>query len=96
MSVELYNQRKIVERELKIEDVVDLEYSKSLLEPHSSLEGELRELIWKLLTKIAPNDPLFLYWYDKELFYKTFKDWEPSYQDWVINCILENNENNTS
>jgi len=96
MSVELYNQRKIVERELKIEDVVDTEYSKSLLVPHSSLEGELRELIWKLLTKIAPNDPLFLFWYDKEMFYKTYRDWDPSYQDWVINCILENNKKHTS
>lgn len=96
MSVELYNQRKIVERELNMEDVVDLEYSKSLLEPHSSLEGELRELIWKLLTKIAPIDPLHLYWYDKEQFYKTYSDWDPSYKEWVINCILDNNEKHTS
>jgi len=92
MSVELYNQRKIVERDLNIEDVVDLQYIKSLLEPHSSIEEELRALIWKLLTKIAPNDPLHLYWYDKERFYKAYRNWEPSYKEWVINCILENNE----
>ncbi|MBT8255869.1 MAG: hypothetical protein KJO23_04940 [Bacteroidia bacterium] len=93
MSVELYNQRKIVERDLKIEQVVDLEFSKSLLEPHSSLEDELRDLVWKLLIKIAPSDPLHLYWYDKEQFYRTYEDWNPSYQEWVINCILDNNKN---
>ena len=92
MSVELYNQRKIVERELKIEDVVDLEYTKALLEPHSSLEGEHRDLIWKLLTKIVPKDPLHLYWYDKGAFYKTFSQWSDGYKDWVIDCILENNK----
>ncbi|MEL6811394.1 MAG: DUF6638 family protein [Bacteroidota bacterium] len=93
MSVELYNQRKIVERDLNMEEVVDIQYTKALLEPHSSLEDELRELIWTLLTKVAPKDPLHLYWYDKEQFYRIYTDWEPSYREWVINCILENNEN---
>lgn len=92
MSVEIYNQRKIVERDLNMEDVVDLQYTKSLLEPHSLLEEEPRELVWQLLTKIAPTDPLHLYWYDKEQFYKAYATWRPSYREWVINCILENNE----
>ena len=92
MSVEIYNQRKIVERDLNIEEVVDLQYTKSLLEPHSSLEEEPRELVWQLLTKIAPTDPLHLYWYDKEQFYEAYAAWKPSYREWVINCILENNE----
>lgn len=92
MSVEIYNQRKIVERDLNIEDVVDIQYTKSLLEPHSELEEEPRELVWQLLTKIAPTDPLHLYWYDKEQFYKAYATWKPSYREWVINCILKNNE----
>jgi len=92
MSVELYNQRKIVERDLNMEEVVDLHYIKSLLEPFPKLEEEPKELIWLLLTKIAPTDPLHLYWYDKEQFYKAYKDWKQSYKEWVINCILENNE----
>jgi len=96
MSVELYNQRKIVERDLNIEDVVDLKYTKSLLEPHSSLEEEPRELVWQLLTKISPIDPLHLYWYDKEQFYEAYANWRPSYREWVINCILENNEIHSS
>ena len=92
MSVELYNQRKIVERDLKMDEVVDLEYTKALLEPHSSLEEEEEELIWKLLTKIIPLDPLHLYWYDKENFYNTYPTWKDSYKDWVIQCILEENK----
>lgn len=96
MSVELYNQRKIVERELKMDDVVDITYTKALMEPHANLEEETRELVWKLLTKICPTDPLHMYWYDKEQFYKAYDTWEPSYQEWVISCILENNENYSS
>ena len=96
MSVELYNQRKIVERDLNIEDVVDLQYTKALLEPNPTLDEEFKELIWQLLTKIAPLDPLHLYWYDKEQFYVEYATWEPSYREWVINCILKNNENTLS
>ncbi|GAB5401329.1 MAG: hypothetical protein Aureis2KO_29140 [Aureisphaera sp.] len=92
MSVELYNQRKIVERDLKIDEVVDLQYTKALLEPHSSLEEEQEELVWMLLTKIIPLDPLHLYWYDKETFYETFPTWKDSYKDWVIQCILDENK----
>ncbi len=96
LSVERYNQRKIVERDLKMDNVVAMEYTKALLEPHANLEGEVRELIWKLLTKMIPKDPLHLYWYSKEQFYEAFKTWPESYQDWVIDCILENNKTHTS
>ena len=91
MSVELYNQRKIVERDLKMEDVVDIQYTKALLEPHSSLEEEQSALIWKLLTKIIPVDPLHLYWYDKERFYKTYPTWKDTYKDWIIDYIVQHN-----
>lgn len=96
MSVERYNQRKIVERELKMDDVVDPVYMKALLEPHSSLEDEHKELVWKLLTKIVPVDPLHLYWYDKKQFYETYLTWPEGYQDWVIDRILKNNLNHAS
>ena len=92
MSVELYNQRKIVERDLNIEDVVDVRYTQALLEPHSSLEEEQLALIWKLLTKVIPLDPLHLYWYDKEWFYKTYPTWKETYKDWVINYITAANK----
>jgi len=89
MSVELYNQRKIVERDLKIEDVVDLQYTQALLQPHSSLEEEHQDLVWRLLCKIVPKDPLHLYWYEKEAFYNAFKNWKPDYQDWVVSLIID-------
>jgi len=92
MSVEIYNQRHIVERELKVRDVVDLDYFKALHKPHSSLEKEQQELIWKLILLMVPIDPLYLYWYAKGQFYNDYKTWKPGYQDWVIGCILENNK----
>lgn len=92
MSVELYNQRKIIERDLQIDDVVDLHYTQALLEPHKNLEEEHKELIWRLLAKIVPKDPLHLYWYEKEAFYNAFKTWKPGYQDWVIKLILKSRE----
>ncbi|MBT8183562.1 MAG: hypothetical protein KJN76_01875 [Eudoraea sp.] len=90
-GVEIYFQKFIVDKSLKIEDYVDEQYYKSLHRPHSSLELEERELVWKLLTKIMPNDPLHLYWYDKEQFYKEYVNWDPDYREWVIECILKNN-----
>ena len=48
-----------------------------------------KELIWKLLTRMIPKDPLHVYWYNKEQFYALFKTWPESYQDWVIGCILD-------
>ncbi len=92
MSVELYNQRKIIERDLKLEDVVDLQYTQALLEPHKNLEVEHQEIIWSLLAKIVPKDPLHLYWYEKEAFYNAFKTWKPDYQDWVIELILKSRD----
>ena len=90
-GVEIYFQKFIVDKSLKMEDYVDQEYLKSLHQPHSSLEMEDRELVWKLLTKIMPNDPLHLYWYDKEGFYREYVNWDPDYREWVIECILKNN-----
>ncbi|MDC7995920.1 DUF6638 family protein [Altibacter sp. HG106] len=88
LSVERYNQRKIVERDLNINEVVAPVYSKALLEPHSSLEEEHTELVWTLLTKLTPIDPLHLYWYDKETFYSAFPTWPESYRKWVIESVL--------
>lgn len=90
-GVEIYFQKFIVDKSLKIEDYVDEQYLKSLHQPHTSLEIEDRELVWKLLTKIMPNDPLHLYWYDKEQFYREYVNWDPYYREWVIECILKNN-----
>ncbi|HMB62655.1 MAG TPA: DUF6638 family protein [Eudoraea sp.] len=89
-GVEIYFQKKIVDKSLNMEDYIDIQYEKSLHSPHSSLEEKDKDLIWKLLVKIMPNDPLHLFWYDKEQFYKAYNNWDPAYKDWVIDCILKN------
>lgn len=91
-GVELYYQRLIVEKNLKIEAYVDAHFVKVLHEPHPSLKEEEEELTWKLLSKIVPKDPVHLYWYNKEQFYNSYNSWKPDYQDWVIAEILENNQ----
>ncbi len=94
-GVELFIQKSSADKNLKVKDYVEGVVLKALYKPHSSLEIEQRELIWKLLTKIAPIDPVHLYWYDKEQFYKTYATWEASYQNWVIAQITENNKKYT-
>ncbi|MFC4634803.1 DUF6638 family protein [Dokdonia ponticola] len=88
-GVELFFQKSIINKEIKQEDYIDKVYFKALQQPHSSLEEEQADLIWKLLVKIQPNDPLHLYWYDKAAFYTVYQTWPDTYQDWVIKVILE-------
>lgn len=91
-GAELYFKKLIIDKNLKIEDYIDSDYYKSLHRPHSSLDEEQVDLIWKLLVKIVPKDPVHLYWYDKAEFYENYASWSPSYKDWVIDRILENNK----
>jgi hypothetical protein len=90
-GVELFFQKSIINKEIKQEDYIDNIYYKALHQPHSQLEEEQLDLIWKLLIKIQPNDPLHLYWYDKAAFYKAYVTWPETYQDWVIQLILKEN-----
>ena len=91
-GAELYVQKKIIDKTIKEEDYMDETYLKALQRPHSSLQEEHKALIWKLLTKIAPVDPVHLYWYDKASFYESYQTWDPGYREWVIDRILKNNE----
>ena len=91
-GAELYFQKKIIDKSIKEEDFIDETYRKALQQPHSSLQEEHKTLIWKLLTKIAPVDPVHLYWYDKATFYESYETWDPGYREWVIDRILKNNE----
>lgn len=90
-GVELFFQKRILNKEIQQKDYIDTTYYKALHQPHSSLEEEQAELIWKLLIKIQPIDPLHLYWYDKAQFYEAYQTWPDTYQDWVIQGILEEN-----
>jgi hypothetical protein len=90
MSVERYLDKKKINSEIKIKDIVDQEFYFSLHKPHSSLRATHQDLIWKLLINVAPKDVLFWYWYDKEDFYQNFKTWQDSKKDWVIETICNN------
>ncbi|MEP0265865.1 DUF6638 family protein [Dokdonia sp.] len=90
-GVELFFQKSIINKEIKQEEYIDTVYYKALHQPHSSLEEEQADLIWKLLIKIQPNDPLHLYWYDKAQFYEAYTTWPETYKDWVIQLIQEEN-----
>lgn len=87
MSVERYLDKKKVDKNIKIKDIVDEEFYFALHKPHSSLRANHQDLIWKLLVNIAPKDVLFWYWYDKEDFYNHFKNWKETKKDWVVETI---------
>ena len=87
MSVERYLEKKQINADTRIKDIVDEEFYFSLQKPHSSLRANHQDLIWHLLVNIAPKDVLFLYWYDKEQFYQVFKTWDESTKDWAIETI---------
>ena len=87
MSVELYLERLERSNAYKLEDMVDKQMYFALHKPHSSLSVQHQDLIWKLLINIAPKDVLFLYWYDKDQFYKNYEMWDDSFKDWVIDTI---------
>ena len=90
MSVERYLEKKATNSDVKIKDIVDEEFYFALHKPHSSLRPNHQDLIWKLLTNISSKDVLFWYWYDKEDFYKNFKNWNETKKDWVIETICNN------
>jgi hypothetical protein len=90
MSVELYLEKMEVSNQYKLADIVDVELFEALQQPHSSLNAKHQDLIWKLMVNISSLDVLFLYWYDKEQFYKKYRDWDDSLKDWVIATIRNN------
>ncbi len=89
-GVELYLERLERSNEYKIHDMVEDKFYYALHKPHSSLEPKHQDLIWKLLVNVSPKDVLFLYWYDKEQFYNSYKAWDDSLKDWVIETISNN------
>ena len=90
MSVERYLEKLEISNAHKINDIVDLKLFEGLHQPHSSLAAKHQDLIWKLLVNISAKDVLYWYWYDKEAFYESFKTWDDSFKDWVIDTISNN------
>ncbi len=89
-GVELYLERLERSNEYKIRDMVEDSFYFALHQPHSSLSASHQDLIWKLLVNISPKDVLHLYWYDKEQFYISYKNWDESFKEWVIDTISNN------
>ncbi|OEK08620.1 hypothetical protein A8C32_03995 [Flavivirga aquatica] len=90
MGVERYLEKLETSNQYKIADIVDIKLFEALHKPHSSLEAKHQDLIWKLLVNISPKDVLYWYWYDKEDFYNSFKTWDDSFKEWVIETISNN------
>lgn len=90
MSVERYLEKLEISNQYKIKDIIDANVFKALHKPHSSLETKHQDLIWKLLVNISAKDLLYVYWYDKEAFYKSFETWDDSFKEWVIETISNN------
>ncbi len=90
MGLELYLEKKKSNSTVQPKDFVDQQMLHALHIPHSSLLPHDQDLIWKLLVNVSSKDILFLYWYDKEEFYKQFRTWDESLKDWVIETICNN------
>ena len=90
MSVERYLEKLKISNQYKMATIVDKKMLDALHSPHSSLPAKHQDLIWKLLVNVSPIDVLFLYWYDKEEFYKQFEKWDDSMKEWVIETIRNN------
>jgi len=90
MGVERYLEKIETSNQFKIADIIDSKLFEAMHQPHSSLEIKHQDLIWMLLVNISPKDVLFLYWYDKQAFYKIYETWDESLQEWVIETIRNN------
>lgn len=87
MGLGRYLEKKKGDPTVKATDLLDREVYVALHGPHTSLKPSDQDLVWKLLVSISPKDVLFLYWYDKEIFYRLYQTWGDSMKDWVIDTI---------
>ena len=90
MCVERYVEKSNIDNSVKITTFIYEDILEAMYEPHSSLLEDEQHLIWKLLVKVAPKDPYFMFEYDKNTFYENYKTWGESYKEWVIEYINEN------
>ncbi len=88
-AVEIYLEHLKTSDKLKAEDFIDLSFYFALHRPHSSLNVQHQDLIWRLLVSVAPQDVLFLYWYNRDVFYEYYKTYNESLKDWVIEVITK-------
>ncbi len=89
MCVERYVEKSNIDDNVKITTFIYEDILEAMYQPHSSLLEDEQQLIWKLLVKIAPKDPLKMFKYDKKTFYEKYETWGESYKNWVIEYIKE-------
>ncbi len=90
MCVERYIEQSNIDSSVEITTFIYSDILEAMYKPHSSLFTEEKELMWRLLVKIAPKDPYNMYLYNKKTFYREYEKWENSYQEWVIDYITKN------
>lgn len=90
MGVEIYLEKRRENPLIKMKEIIDEQLLYAMYAPHSKLKPNHQDLVWKLLVNISPKDILFVYWYDKEEFYKQYQTWDESMKDWVIETIRNN------
>lgn len=90
MCVERYLEKTNIDNNVKITTFIYRDVLEAMYKPHSSLLDNEQYLMWKLLVKAASKDPYNMYIYDKITFYKQYKEWNNSYQEWIIEYINKN------
>ena len=90
MCVERYLEKSNLDNSVEITTFIYRDILEAMYQPHSSLLTNENHLMWKLLVEVAPKDPVNMYRYNKNAFYKHYKTWNPSYQEWVIEQIVNN------
>ncbi len=58
-----------------------------LLSPNKNLSKHEQVVLWQMLCKINPGNPLLTYLFDKSTFYTEYKRWNESRQLWAANTI---------
>ncbi|MCF6172217.1 MAG: hypothetical protein L3J44_00260 [Campylobacteraceae bacterium] len=86
MAVERFAEIRDKDPNANIHDFITNDIVKALYQPHSSLVEDV-DLVWKLLQKSAQKDPYFMYLYAPQTFLNAFKNYDESYQNWIIKYI---------
>lgn len=60
-----------------------------LIRPSQALTKEERKVVWKLLCRIDPSDPIRLYVFDRNTFFDQYRHWSPCKQGWVVHRLQE-------
>jgi len=85
---EVERLRKMLERRTYPErSDLSTEAQLLLLHPNAELPEWYRKVVWQLISRINPHNPLWFYITDKNRFFTEFENWPASKQAWVINHI---------